>query len=351
MTIDDDPGRLPIATTGGRWRRNVVPAALAVILSALVALALPAAWVARAPVYPIGAVADDDVIAPFTLRVPKSADELARDRAEAARLIEPVVERSPALADSVEVRLDRFLGALDSTAAAGVRDGGLPAAMTAAAARQDIRLSISEATYLSLQGQRASMIAAVRRVFDRTLRDGVAARATADGFSGFVRIVGERGEERVPAAALQTFDDVLARARRAHPDPASPAGDALYLRLLRLFFRPTLVVDSVETETRRAIARAGVDVNRLSIRQGERIVRAHDIVDAPTHAKLVELREAQRRRGSGASMVGRWIGTALAALLVFGLVGWLVRLQRPDLYQAHRALAVLALALGIVVIA
>jgi putative nucleotidyltransferase with HDIG domain len=351
MSIDDEPGRLPLRERDSWWSRHTVSALLVVVLAALVALALPAAWVSRAPVYAAGTVADDDVIAPFTFAVPKSPDELDRERATAARVVEPVVVLKGGRADSVVGAVDALVDALDSTAAAGVRDGALPTALVSAALGQGIRLSISDASYLALPGQRASMLGAVRRVLDRALREGVAARTTVDGVNGAVRVVSDRGEEQLPVTALLTFDDVMARARRMHPDPGSPSGDAVFVRLLRSFFRPTLVLDSAQTSARRAAAQAAVPINRVSVRQGERIVRAHDVVDEETHVRLLELREAQRKRGSGASMVGRWIGTALAAMLVFALVGWLVRLQRPDLYGSHRAMAVLALALGLVIIA
>jgi cyclic-di-AMP phosphodiesterase PgpH len=327
-----------------------VPALLAIVLAALVALALPAGWVSRAPVYPVGAVADDDVIAPFSLVVPKSAQELAREQAVASRRLEPVVVAIPSRADSVVTEIDAFLGSLDS-AAARAREVGVPTALIAAADKHGLRLSISDAAYLAMPGQRATVVGAVRRLLDRALREGVAARATVDGVSGSIRLVSERGEESLPATALLTFDDVMSRARRMHPDPGSPSGDGVYVRLLRAFFRPTIEPDSVETATRRAAARAAVPVNRLSIRQGERIVRAHDVIDLATHERLIELREQQRRRGSDVSMIGRWIGTALSATLVFALVGWLIRLQRPDLYASHRALAVIAMALGLVVFA
>jgi hypothetical protein len=65
-------------------------AAVAFALALLTYLLFPAAPAAEFPLLEVGTVATEDVIAPFAFRVPKSPDELERERAAAAGAALPV---------------------------------------------------------------------------------------------------------------------------------------------------------------------------------------------------------------------------------------------------------------------
>lgn len=77
------PTRTPFAFHGARI-------ALAVGLAILTYLLFPASPAIDFPVYEVGSVASDNVIAPFAFRVLKTDDELNAERDAVVRGVEPV---------------------------------------------------------------------------------------------------------------------------------------------------------------------------------------------------------------------------------------------------------------------
>jgi hypothetical protein len=70
--------------------------ALALALAVLTQLLFPSSPASEVPLYEVGSVATDNVIAPFAFGVKKDAIELRRERAEMARSAEPILVYSPA---------------------------------------------------------------------------------------------------------------------------------------------------------------------------------------------------------------------------------------------------------------
>jgi putative nucleotidyltransferase with HDIG domain len=325
-------------------------AAIALALAALTSALFPASPAVEVPIYEVGSVAGDNVIAPFAFTVPKSATELAREREEILRAAEPVFVFVPPALDSARRQLRSFDAAV--AAAARTPDSRL-AILTVqqAGSSYGIQLTTEEASYLADTGRRRSLTQAVSRVFDRWLSGGVAQTGVLDTVRGGVLLRRGSDDRRVSPDDIATFGSLLSRARLIHPDPTSAVGDALYIRLLSAFFRPTIVADPAATLLRHDELLRSVSPVKYQIQSGEKIVGANEVVGRAQHDKLRALRDAlEGRRGAGHG-VKRVIGGVLFNFLVIALLGIALLLFRPQLYDNLRHLNALAGTAAIVVAA
>ena len=328
-------------------------ALIALALAVVTYLLFPSAAAVDTPLYEVGGVAPETVIAPFSFRVPKAAAEVETERQAARRATAAVFAPRLAARDSALAALDRFLADLEGAAARPAGDADAPIAE--AAARAGVRLTADEAAYLRLPARRRAVGEAVRRVFERWLAEGVASNAAVAEIRGEIAV--PRGErmQLLDADSVRSFDALLVRARAAHPDPRSAIADAVYVKLLGAFFRPTLVPDPAATERRRAAAARDVDPNRWLVRAGEKIVGAHEVVGREEYDKLRTLREVQQRRqlaeASTTQSAGRVAGAILLDLAVIVVFGVSLLLFRPALYENLRAVALFAVGFLTVLVA
>jgi putative nucleotidyltransferase with HDIG domain len=324
--------------------------AIAVGLAALTSALFPASPAVEVPIYEVGSVAGDNVIAPFAFTVSKSETELTREREELLRVAEPVFIFSPAALDSARAQLRSF----DQTVAAAGRTPdprlAIPTIQQAAAAH-GMQVTVDEAMYLAQPAKRAALTQAVNRVFERWLAGGVAPSGVFDTVRGGVLLRRGTDERRVSPDDIATFNALLSRARLIHPDPASAAADALYIRLLTSFFRPTIVPDPAATRIRREELLRSVSPVKYQLQAGEKIVGANEVVGRAQHDKLRALRDAlEARRGSGQSLQ-RIVGGILFNFLVVALLGVALILFRPSVYDTLRQLLALAALAGVVIAA
>jgi hypothetical protein len=96
----------------GRLAYHGSRAALALVLAILTYLLFPASPAVDFPLYEIGSVAADNVIAPFAFRVRKSDAELARERDELSRAAQPIFVYVPEALDTARIEFQRFLASL-----------------------------------------------------------------------------------------------------------------------------------------------------------------------------------------------------------------------------------------------
>jgi putative nucleotidyltransferase with HDIG domain len=305
----------------------------------------PASPAVESPIYEIGSVAADNVIAPFAFVVRKSDADLQRERDELVRSAKPVLTYVAPAVDSALRQLRAFNEAV--TAAARERDS---AAVQEAASSVGVSLTPAEAAYLRFEGRRRTMVDGVRRVYERWLRQGVAANGAIDDVRGEVIIRRGDEERNVLVDSVLTFSTMLARAGRMHPDPSSSVGDALYLKLLSAFFHPTIGIDRVATERRRQELRNSVDTTRYIVRAGEKIVGAHEVVGKAEFDKMRAMHAALQTRSVGERKVARVVGAIAYNALVLAIFGVAIVLFRPQLYQSLRSLGLFAL-LFVVVLA
>ena len=326
---------------------------LAIAVSVLTVNLFPASPVVDYPLYEVGSVATEQVIAPFAFEVPKDPAELEREREEAARAAEPIFVLRPSNADSARQALASFIRTIDSAAATRQRE-----AVVAAAAVRRVQLSAAEADYLLQAARRQDLYNAVDRAFSRWLPGGVAPAGSMDGVRGTV-IVRETGqttaqgtvpERRVPVDSVMTFGIMLPRARAMQPlDGAVEEG--LFARLLTAFFHPTIVLDPVATARSREDLRRSVPEFRFEVQQGEKIIGAHEVVTQAEHDKLRALLAERDSRRGGQGLAQRIVGAILFDSLVIAIFGLSLLLFRPQLYQDFASLTLFAVLFGIVIAA
>ena len=321
--------------------------ALALGLAIFTYVLFPASPAVDFPVYEVGSVASDNVIAPFAFSVPKTETELTKEREAAAATVEPVFDFVPAALDSTRRQLAALTQAIDG-AAADPRNAVL--AIQQASATQGITLTAPEASYLAQEHRRRAMFGAVQRVFDRWLGSGVASRGALDNVRGDVILKNGKDERRVSSDSIQTFSMLVSRARLIHPDPASVVGDGIYSHLLGALFHPTIVPNGAATQLRRDDIRRSVPLAKYEVRVGEKIIGANEVVGREEHDKLRALHDAVDQRRATERAARRVIGAIMFNALIISLLGLTILIFRPAVYRNVRWLLMFAAATMIVLI-
>lgn len=328
-------------------RRHGVGLLFAAALAALTTMLFATAPAGEVPLLEVGAVAPDNVIAPFAFAVRKDPSEVARERDEAAAAITPVFRHVPQNADSSRQQLARLERALNS-AASGLSGPERETAVERVAAANGLRLDPDERRYLASPANAAALFAAVRQVIDRWIAPGAAANDDLQDISGPVTIVRGTEERAVDPDRIPSFATVLARGRTLASDLESEVAEQLAVRSLGMVFRPTLVLDRGAADLRRQERRALIGDERFSVRAGEKIVGAHEVVGRDENEKLRALREAIARGEGRQDTAQRLLGWFLFDFLLVGALGVVLALFRPGLYASVRALSVIAISYAVV---
>ena len=297
---------------------------------ALVAyVAFPSGSADVAPLLEPGAQSDKDVVAPFNFVVNKSEDELQREAEELAATAKPIYEFRQRAYDSTATTMAAFFSAVDAAGDQG------PQAIIHAASDYNVPLTPQEAAYLGKGGKRRALEQALQKLFDRTLAQGVTGPGVLQGEQSRELIV-RRGstESSVQRDQVLTFAQYLNRAKQLHPDAGSSVGDVLYLKLVRQFFRPTLIPKPLETERRRNELRGSVDPSKYIVRAGDRIVGANEVVTNEAHERLVTLHQELLRRGAATTYSIRGvIGPLLRDSLIIAIFWVLLVFYRRETYR------------------
>src|SRR5216683_2072295 len=290
-----------------------------------------------APLLEPGARSDNEVTAPFNFVVNKSEDELQREAEELAASAKPIYEFRQRAYDSTATTMAAFFSAVDAAADQGQQ------AIIRAAREFGVPLTAQEAAYLSKGGKRRALQQALQKLFDRTLAQGVTAPGVLQVEQSRELIV-RRGstESSVSRDQVLTFAQYLSRAKQLHPDAGSSVGDVLYLKLVRQFFRPTLIPKQLETERRRNELRGSVDPSKYIVRAGDRIVAPHEIVTNDAHERLLALHQELLRRGAATTYSIRGvIGPLLRDSLIIAIFWVLLVFYRRETYGELRQVALI----------
>jgi len=327
---------------------HVARVSLGVSLAVLTYLLFPASPAVDFPVYEVGSVASDNVIAPFAFRVLKTNAELRNERDAILRGVEPVYDFVPAAADSARQALTAFNAAV--TQAANSAPQAPAAAVQRAAASWGLRLSPTEATYLATERHRTALFGAIQRVVDRWLAAGVASAGAFDSVRGEIVVRSGGEDRRLPADSVATFNVLVSRARLIHPDPRSSVGDSLYMRLLATFFHPTIVPDHAATQLRREEVRRSISEAKYDVLAGQKIIGANEVVGREQNEKLRALHDAVDRYRDDQRGARRTVGSIIFDFLLILLLGLSLVKFRPAVYINVRWLAAVTAIAALVVI-
>jgi putative nucleotidyltransferase with HDIG domain len=351
--VNDGAGGSTPATTGSQDIRrpasfHLARIGLGVALAILTYVLFPASPAVDFPIYEVGSVASDNVIAPFAFSVPKTAKELETERDAVVRGVEPVYKFVPAALDSAQQTLSAFQAAIVQAATSNPAS---PApAIQRAALVWGVRLDPAEATYLANAARRTTLFSTVDRVFDRWLSAGVATAGALDSVRGAVVIRAGGEDHRVPSDSITTFSMLVTRARLVHPDPNSSVGDALYMRLLATFFHPTIVPDRATTEVRRQEVRQSIPVVKYDVQAGEKIIGANEVVGREQNEKLHALHDAADKYRGAQRDARRITGAIVFDFLLIALLGISLIVFRPAVYEHFRWVLAVAIVAAIVII-
>ena len=299
-----------------------------------------------APLLEPGARAGKEIIAPFNFVVNKSEDELQRETEELAASAKPIYEFRQHGYDSTATTMAAFFTAVDAVADQG------PQAIIRAAEDFGVPITPPEAAYLGKTGKRRALEQALGRLFDRTLAQGVTGPGVLQVEQSRELII-RRGstESSVQRDQVLTFAQYLNRAKQLHPDPGSSVADVLYLKLVRQFFRPTLVPRQLETERRRNELRGSVDPSKYIVRAGDRIVAPHEIVSNEAHERLVALHQELLRRGAATTYSIRGVvGPLLRDSLILSIFWVLLVFYRRETYRDLRQVALIGALFSLLVL-
>jgi putative nucleotidyltransferase with HDIG domain len=325
-----------------RWRLHGPRLGLGLALALLTYALFPEAPATQIPIYEVGAVAADNVIAPFAFSVPKTASEVESERADAERMTEPVFRVATGALDTARALQEQVARTI---AAQGPNVAGIQNAARA----YGITLAPDEAAYLAAPLRRDHVFTAVRRAFDRWLPAGIVASGTLDELHGSVVVRSGNREREVPADSVMTFSQFVPRARLLNPDPRSDEGTSTYLKLLTGLFRPTIVYDRAETDRRRDEIRRSVAPTKYSVLAGEKIVGAHEVVGRQEHEKLRTLQRLLSGSSNATPRVRRASGAVLFDLIIIALLGVALWVFRRRVYLHWRSVVVLASLVALIV--
>jgi putative nucleotidyltransferase with HDIG domain len=333
------------ASVSDRARFHLVRWAPLLAVALLTYFAFPPHVGIGSPIPATGQISRRVVIAPFAFEVSKSPEEIAREGESRALTAQPVYRFSPTAYDSSLAAARGFFADLERAAAVKETDS----LQKIVASR--VRLGPDETKYLADSTNRRQL----QEIFTHFLAEGLS-RGVAD--AGAIRgevsrsIALRRGEtERiVPRDSILTFADLMEQAEAAGTNLPTAVGQRTLRRLVGAFYHPTIVLDPLVTAARREQLRGSVDPLKYSVRTGERIVRAGEPVTEEARAKLITLREEQRRRGTGGLAVRSGAGALLYNALVLSAFWLLIMFYRRESYSHLREMVFFAMLFAVVVL-
>jgi putative nucleotidyltransferase with HDIG domain len=304
------------------------------------------------PAVRVGAVASEDVLAPFDYPVRRDEQDLVRLREQAVASVPPVYAVRPTGADSaltaIEAFMDRF---------AEMPRESLPERLPELA-RVDgraVELRASELRELADPVVRDRVVEFARRVVPVVYEESWLLEAEEAP-----SIVGTQLEIRRPDREPQVVSrdaliflepgaDIPSLAQRAQRlDPE--------IRRLVLDLLPALMVASLEarpslTTVRRDEARRAVSPYAGEVLRGELIVAAHTRVTPEQFEKVASLRQELDRRHAGFSGddLRAGLGGFAVGVAILFLYGFYLFQYRRDIFDDYRALVVLALVWALVI--
>jgi cyclic-di-AMP phosphodiesterase PgpH len=326
--------------------------ALLLALAVLIHVLFPVSSLPDFPMYEIGDVPQQDIIATSTFDLPKNDEQLARERDEAAAAVAPVFRYDDSATDTVITRVRRFVAHLDSAAASAAADAERRERVRNLLNAYGFPISDETLDLLVVPAQRAALAASLERTITEELPSGIVSSSDfEDTPAPQWRITRAGTEQLIDRDSVRTQAQLYARAGNYLPADA-PAGLADFQRLaLILFFEGSIRPDTKATMLAREQARAAVPAARGEVLRGETIVSAYE----PVREREIERLDAWRKHlehagdvDTAAPRTAQQLGTLLLNLLVLSILGVLLLLYRPKLYANLRHLTLLAALIAVV---
>ncbi|MDX1622618.1 MAG: HDIG domain-containing protein [Gemmatimonadota bacterium] len=342
------PSGDPTAPIDLAWRLGLLGA-----LATLALVLFPPRGGYDVPRVRAGTVASEDVIAPIDFEVPRSEEELASRREQAALTVPPVFAEVPAAADSAIAAVDAYL---ERATEVDERDTVTPAALESLnrVDGRSLGLRPAELRDLLRAGVRDSLRAFAREALPELYRRRWLIPADdREGLSSAqIALRRPDAQEELVARSelvgLAPGAEIPGLGRRARD--LGPDLEPLALQLIPGLIPPNLRPRPAVTAIRRQQAREAVEPIEEEVLQGELIVGAHTRVTPGQEAKVRALAaELERSRGGvtpeDVQVAMGKLGLNAALLLLFGFY---LFLYCRDVFDDLRALAVIVVVWGLV---
>jgi hypothetical protein len=334
----------PEATWGGRLTHHGSRVLLLVGLAVLVTALFPPTGRMDVAQYEVGSVALEDVIARVGFEVPKSPEELARDRRLAMQSVTPTFDYVPEAADSMAVRLERLFERIDTAAASGDRS-----AVQQVLRDASLVATPSQIDELMDPETREVLEEAALTATRRILREGVVdAGQVMDLTTQSVTVrAGPGDQERaVPVDEIFTSRQFFDAALGLLPPSAAPdVADLLRIILIRTIDY-TYQLNVVATELDRDAAARSVPTVKAEILEDQAIVREADPIGQEDVERLAAYEEQLRAQGlleSRGFQPVPVLGSILLNVLILGIFGLLLFFFRQEVYGNYRWLLLIAI--------
>ncbi len=339
--LQSGPPGGPERTFGQRLAHHGARIGLLVLVAAVITVLFPPTAGMSVGRYRVGMVAPQDVIARVPFSVPKTPDELKRDKALAMQSVPPTFNYVPQAADTMEAHLRRFFDSVDSAAATGDKkqlQQVLEASSILATPSQVERLMNPETRHTV---RRTALRAAAEIIPRGVLDSGQASDVTTNTIT-----VREGGSERsVPMSkvltARQFFDSALAMLPSSTPPDVADLLRLILIRDVEYSYQPNVVA----TEMDRDAAARSVPTKKANVLQGEAIVRAADPIGQEQLERLDAYEVALRRQGllqAQGLRIAPLFGAGLLNVMLLSIFGILLFFFRRDVYDNLRWVTLLA---------
>jgi putative nucleotidyltransferase with HDIG domain len=321
------------------------------VVAAIVSVLFPPVQQTRAARYEPGRVAAADVIAQVPFEVPKTPEELDRDRSEARAAVPPTFENVPSAADTLAARLSRFFARLDSGRSMGdtaALHDVLRASSIAAQPAQVVLLTEDRVFDMV----RRTALQAAREILPRGVADNSELQSVGTGNltvregEGEDRLGVEVTERSVPTREVLASRTFFERAVGLLPSSASPDTQEILRLILIQFIEYTYRLDDAATELDRDAAARSVSATKANVLEGDVLVRAGDPITPDGVERLAAYEGELRRRGMLEEVGIEWrplIGAALLDVLILSVFGLLVLFYRREVYANFRWVLMLAI--------
>ncbi len=322
-----------------RWPQGAVHhgarIAILVFLAGTITVLFPSEGHRTLTPYEPGMVAGEDLLAEVSFSVPKTPDELERDRATAEAVIPPVFDYRPEAQDSIGAALSRFF---DEVQQAG-ETGGLEA-VDRVLAQEMISARQGQAPLLldpqNIQELRVAGEEVVRDLIPWYLDESGARSIEADRV--LVRSP-SGGERSVPADSLLLGQDFLTQAFQ-RLNPARPELESIFRLLVIRYVESSFVLDPVATSQARREARQTVPLTKgRPIVAGDAVIRQGQQIREEDMERLAAYQEALGEQGMLGILHRDWgslFGAGLLNLLLLTLFGVLLFFFRTEVYGNFR---------------
>lgn len=318
----------------------------------------------------------DDLTAPFTFAIKKTADELEQEREQIRQQTAPIFHVDPDARASVEARLDSLYRDLQPVLDSYLQwqrarqQGSTSAANDSIRYMHERNFSIVEldssswntimenysAVMLNNQPQQRTVVAQIRNqlqnLISSLVSDGIINREKENLQSDEITIrnLQDRTERTVGTANVRD----LAEARdyaRLHlnrifiPDAAQSA-----LQIYEQAIKPNWIYSESATQERLNENLANISTTKGAVDQGEIIIRTGDIITPETANKLRSLAEARAQTASALERWLRYLGESIVIIMATVMFIFYLYLYRRSIFNQPFMLLLVFLVLGALIL-